>query len=62
MTNLAYNQSDSPFDAIRHYDEYGDEFWSARELMPMLGYQKWERFNNVIGSAQENLETLTHVP
>ena len=30
-----------PFDAIRRMDE-GGEFWTARDLMPLLGYDKWE--------------------
>ena len=33
----------SPFDSIRQIEE-GTEFWLARQLMPMLGYQKWQRF------------------
>ncbi len=37
-------QSDSPFDAIRRFDESGKEYWIARELMKLLGYTKWERF------------------
>lgn len=41
---------DSPFDAIRRTDTAG-EFWSARELMPMLGYAKWERFEDTIERA-----------
>jgi DNA-damage-inducible protein D len=28
------------------------ECWSARELMPLLGYEKWETFSNVIRKAQ----------
>ncbi len=33
----------SPFNSIRRVEE-DTEFWLARELMPILGYQKWERF------------------
>lgn len=42
---------DSPFDTIRHHDTNGAEHWSARELMPLLGYEKWERFTDVIDRA-----------
>ena len=38
------NNQDSPFDSIRRYNSKGQEFWSARELMPLLGYMKWDRF------------------
>ena len=42
---------DSPFDAIRRTTERGVEYWSARELMPHLGYEKWERFVDAIERA-----------
>lgn len=41
---------DSPFEAIRRTDEAG-EYWSARDLMPLLGYEKWERFADAIDRA-----------
>lgn len=50
---------DNPFDSICHYDEQGNEFWYARELMPLLQYKMWQKFNNVIEVAIENLETIT---
>lgn len=34
----------SPFDTIRQVRADGSEFWSARDLMPLLGYGKWENF------------------
>lgn len=37
-------ESGNPFDALRHVDHAGIEWWSARELMPHLGYDRWERF------------------
>ncbi|MEV7008233.1 phage antirepressor KilAC domain-containing protein [Streptosporangium sp. NPDC051022] len=40
----------SPFDAIKRVDEGGD-YWLARELMPLLGYRKWERFADSIERA-----------
>lgn len=45
-----YNPSLSPFDAIKHVDEQG-EHWLARELMLLLGYEKWERFADSINRA-----------
>lgn len=58
LTLIDANSNNSPFDSIRHYDEQGNEFWLARELMTMLNYLKWERFNGVIETAIENLETV----
>ena len=39
------------FEDIKHIDENGNEYWLARELMPLLEYSKWENFNNVIQKA-----------
>lgn len=41
----------TPFDAIRQEDESG-EWWSARDLMPLLGYEQWRRFQDAIERAQ----------
>jgi DNA-damage-inducible protein D len=41
----------SPFDGIRHLD--GErEYWLARELAKILGYRKWDKFENVIAKAK----------
>ena len=42
----------SPFDGIRHEDEDGKEFWSARELYKLLGYTTWQKFQNAIEQAK----------
>ena len=42
----------SPFDGIRHEDENGKEFWSARELYKLLGYSTWQKFQNAIEQAK----------
>ena len=41
----------SPFDAIRRTHGDGSHYWSARELMPLLGYDKWERMEGVVERA-----------
>lgn len=40
------------FDDIKHTDEYGNEYWFARELQMILQYAKWENFHKVIKTAQ----------
>ena len=50
--------SSSPFDGIRHVDEAGYEWWSARELMPLLGYDSWRRFDDAINRAKISLEVI----
>ena len=39
------------FEDIKHIDEYGREFWYARELMPLLEYSKWQNFEIVVDKA-----------
>lgn len=34
----------SPFDTIRQIRADGSEFWSARDLMPLMGYSSWRNF------------------
>lgn len=41
----------SPFEQIRHRTEGGEEYWTARELMGVLGYAKWQRFREVVQRA-----------
>jgi DNA-damage-inducible protein D len=39
------------FEKIKQYNEYGIEYWSARDLQKSLGYGKWENFSKVIDKA-----------
>lgn len=39
------------FESIKQISPYGVEYWSARDLAPLLGYQKWERFEGAIKRA-----------
>lgn len=52
MSELQLTGDGSPFDAIRRVTPEGREYWSARELMPLLGYEKWERFADAIDRAK----------
>lgn len=40
------------FEDIKHIDEFGNEYWEARELMPVLEYSKWGNFKKVIDKAK----------
>ena len=44
---------ESIFESIKHVDEYGNEYWFARELMKALQYNKWQNFKKVVESAKE---------
>lgn len=50
--NISVLNNDNPFDSIRHFDSQGNEFWNARELMPLLEYKQWRRFNDAIERAK----------
>lgn len=47
---------DSPFDAIRRVREDGSEYWSARDLQPLMGYSRWESFLVPVGRAARTAE------
>lgn len=42
----------SPFEAIKQLNADGHEFWSARDLMPLLEYTEWRNLNAVIEKAK----------
>lgn len=53
------------FDDIKHIDEYGNEYWYARELQKILEYTKWVNFVKVIEKAKTackngNFNVLDH--
>jgi DNA-damage-inducible protein D len=39
------------FEDIKKVDKNGAEYWEARELMPLLGYFKWQTAEEVIARA-----------
>ncbi len=39
------------FDSIQQVNPYGIEYWSARDLMPLLGYKKWQKFEDALNRA-----------
>ena len=41
------------FEAASRIDDDGVEFWFARDLQPLLGYQRWDTFAEVIQKAME---------
>jgi len=58
MSDLEKNQiyTNETFEDIKHIDEDGVEFWYARELMIILEYKQWRRFESVIEKAKESCE------
>lgn len=53
MENSLINITEENFESIKHIDENGTEYWLARELMIVLGYKQWRRFEDAINRAKE---------
>ena len=45
------NYTNSIFENIKNVDEYGQEYWYARELQKVLEYKDWRNFQKVIDKA-----------
>lgn len=46
------------YDLIVHnYEDGNVEFWFARDLMTLLGYERWENFDKAINRALDSCET-----
>lgn len=50
----------SAFDAIRHTRSDGTEYWLARELMPLLGYDRWQNFAAAIDRSMSTAQNQGH--
>ena len=44
--------TDSTFESIKHLDDYGNEYWYARELSKALEYSDWRNFLKVLNKAK----------
>ena len=47
------NYGESLFESLKHLDEYGEEFWYARELSKALEYKDFRNFELAIFKAME---------
>lgn len=52
ITPMPAGGATSPFDSIRRVRDGGSEYWSARELQPLLGYVEWRKFSGCIDEAK----------
>lgn len=50
--DILVHPGESPFDAMRHTDYDGREYWLGRDLMPHLGYATWENFAETVRRAR----------
>ena len=55
VVESAFN-AQSPFDSIKRIGEDGAEYWSARDLMPLMGYGTWGKFETPLNRAMKSAE------
>ena len=51
--NELMNYSEETFESIKHTNEYGQEFWYARELSKVLEYKDFRNFELLISKAMD---------
>lgn len=56
MNNEIARYNEETFESIKHVNEYGNEFWYARELQSILEYTEWRNFQKLIEKAQTACE------
>jgi hypothetical protein len=44
-------KGDQSFEKLKQSNDHEAEFWSARDLQPLLGYSQWRRFEDAIKRA-----------
>ncbi|MFH1096672.1 MAG: hypothetical protein ABH886_07895 [Candidatus Desantisbacteria bacterium] len=50
------------FEGLKKINEYGAEYWSAREIQPLLGYTQWRRFEDAVKRAIISCEQSGNIP
>lgn len=48
------SMGDSSFEGLKRTNEHGAEYWSARDLQPLMGYTQWRRFEQALERAQRS--------
>ncbi|MBS0653290.1 MAG: DNA damage-inducible protein D [Verrucomicrobia bacterium] len=64
MDNYEHSLIPSPpsFESLKRLNDHGVEYWSARDLQPLLGYAKWQRFENALKKAIESCKMSGNNP
>ena len=58
--NEVKSYSESIFESIKHIDEFGNEYWEARELQNVLEYKEWRNFKKSIEKARISCKTSNY--
>lgn len=54
-TNPQYRHAMQRLEEAKHLNNKGDDYWLAREVGPILGYQVWDKFLPVIDRAAKSI-------
>ncbi len=60
--NSPSTASANRFEDLKQVNEHGAEYWSARDLQPLLGYDQWRRFAQAIKRAKLSCEESGNEP
>jgi len=50
------------FESLKQVNAHGAEYWSARDLQPLLGYSQWRRFEQAIERAKSSCQASGNPP
>ena len=53
MKKIEDKYTNNIFENIKHIDEYGNEYWYAREFSKVLEYKDWRNFLKVLNKAKD---------
>ena len=56
MTDSSLPATQPSFEELKRLNDHGAEYWSARDLQPLLGYSQWRRFEDAIERAKTSCE------
>lgn len=50
------------FESLKRLNDHAAEYWSARELMPLLGYRRCRRFEDAVHRASTSCQQSGNDP
>ena len=59
--NQISEYNETTFESIKNINEYGKEYWYARELQVALEYKRWDKFCKVIENAKIACERSNYI-
>lgn len=60
MKQVVNKYTTQTFEDIKHIDDYGNEYWFARELQKVLEYKDWRNFKKVMDKAIMSANNSIH--